>query len=366
MTKARFDEITDKDPALLDFTTELVADRLDSRRPTAYRTIGKYVTTDIIGRGAFSIVYKGEHTGLGMPVAIKMMRHDMAMNTDFLSSFRNEARTIANLDHEHIVKVYDFDGRYRTLFIIMEHVRGNSLKDMISHLRALPPKLAISFLVQICSALDYAHHRGIIHRDINPSNVIVQPNDQLKVLDFGLSCPTGTEDCSNTGTAHYMAPEQIEGLPVDPRSDIYALGAMAYEMVTGRRPFAEYDLKSLFDLHMSHDIPDPAQIVPNLPDELREFILNAGRCDPDERYRDMDQAMAALSPPVNGSVLKSNLPIWKRKMSTVFLMYTEENELALNRLMKQFSVRAQALGVEVKLAGFQTPQRPYPRSLDEP
>ena len=230
MTKTQFDEMTEKDPDLLDFITELVADRLDSRRPTAYRAIGKYVATDIIGRGAFSIVYKGVHKGLIMPVVIKMMRHDMALYPDFLDSFHNEAKAIAGLTHEHIVKVYDFEKRYRTLFIIMEYLKGDSLKEMISHLRSIPAKLTVNYLLQICSALAYAHQHGIVHRDINPSNIIVQPNDQIKILDFGLACPAGTEDFSNTGTAYYMAPEQIDGGPVDQRTDIYALGITAYEI----------------------------------------------------------------------------------------------------------------------------------------
>ena len=187
MTRRQFDEITEKDPELLNFITELVADRLDSRRPTAYRTIGKYVATDIIGRGAFSIVYKGRHEVLGLPVVIKMMRHDLALVPDFIENFKNEAKTIAGLNHPHIVKVYDFDERYRTLFIIMEQVAGYSLKEMIQRLRRLPPMLAADFVYQISSALAYAHHQGIIHRDINPSNVIVQPDDQIKIIDFGLS-----------------------------------------------------------------------------------------------------------------------------------------------------------------------------------
>jgi len=132
LTKDQFNEMTEKDPDLLDFITELVADRLDSRRPTAYRTIGKYVATDIIGRGAFSIVYKGKHKRLNMPVVIKMMRYDMALYPNFMDSFHNEAKTITSLAHNHIVKVYDFEERYRTLFIIMEYLRGDSLKDMIS------------------------------------------------------------------------------------------------------------------------------------------------------------------------------------------------------------------------------------------
>ena len=350
MTRDRFDEMTEKDPALLDFVTELVADRLDSRRPTAYRTIGKYVATDIIGRGAFSIVYKGKHTGLNMPVVIKMMRHDMALYPDFLDSFRNEAKIIAGLAHNHIVRVYDFEERYRTLFIIMEYVRGDSLKNMISHLRAIPPKLTADFLIQICSALAYAHKRGIIHRDINPSNIIVQPDDQIKILDFGLACPIGTEDFSNTGTPHYMAPEQIDAGPVDPRTDIYALGITAYEMVTGRRPFPEDNAKALLDMHLTQDVMDPGHIIPGIPDELRKFILKSARCDPDRRYQDMDQAMAGLRPLAQDSGLPGNgLTIEKKKSASLFLTYTDEIQPALKRLVDEFKADARELGVDVNM-----------------
>ena len=353
LTKAQFDEITEKDPAMLNFITELVADRLNSRRPTAYRTIGKYVATDIIGHGAFSIVYKGEHKDLNMPVVIKMMRHDLALYPEFLNSFRNEAKTIASLNHEHIVKVYDFDERYRTLFIIMEYVQGDSLIDMISHLKALPAKLAVNFLDQICSALEYAHQRGIVHRDINPSNIIIQPNDQLKIFDFGLACPTGTEDFSNTGTAFYMAPEQIEGDPVDPRTDIYALGITVYEMVTGQRPFPENDLKSLLDLHLSHNIPDPARIVPDLPELLRNFIIKAGRRNPAERYQNVAEAIEDLQPLVGEfGLTNKELSMEKRKMASLFLIYKDEHQLALKELMDDFSTKVQNLGIVLKAADF--------------
>ncbi len=350
MTRDRFDEMTEKDPALLDFVTELVADRLDSRRPTAYRTIGKYVATNIIGRGAFSIVYKGRHTGLNMPVVIKMMRHDMALYPDFLDSFRNEAKTIAGLTHDHIVRVHDFEERYRTLFIVMEYLRGDSLKNMICHLRAIPPKLAADYLIQICSALAYAHKRGIIHRDINPSNIMVQPDDQIKILDFGLACSTGTEDFSNTGTPYYMAPEQIDAGPVDPRTDIYALGITAYEMLTGRRPFPEDDAIALLDMHLTQDIMDPGHLVPDIPDELRKFILKAARCDPDRRYQDVGQAMAALRPLAPDNRLPGNGPaIKKKKNSSLFLTYTDKNQQALKRLVDEFKTNARELGVDVKM-----------------
>jgi serine/threonine protein kinase len=285
-----------------------------------------------------------------MPVVIKMMRHDMALYPDFLDSFRNEAKTIAGLTHDHIVRVYDFEERYRTLFIIMEYLRGDSLKNMICHLRAIPPKLTADFLIQICSALAYAHKRGIIHRDINPSNIMVQPDDQIKILDFGLACSIGTEDFSNTGTPYYMAPEQIDAGPVDPRTDIYALGITAYEMITGRRPFPEDNANALLDMHLTQDVMDPGHLVPDIPDELRTFILKSARCDPDRRYQDAGQAMAALQPlaqvnrqPGNGLTSK------KKKNSSLFLTYTDENQQALDRLVDEFKENARELGVDVNM-----------------
>ena len=351
LTKYHFNDSADKAPDLLNFLTELVADRLDSRRPTAYRTIGKYVTTDIIGRGAFSIVYKGIHTGLNMPVVIKMMRHDMALYPDFLESFHNEAKTIASLDHDHIVKVYDYDQRYKTLFIVMEYLKGDSLKDMICRLRIIPPKLAANFLIQICSALAYAHGGGIIHRDINPSNIIVQPNDRVKILDFGLACPPGTEDFSNAGTPYYMAPEQIEGEPVDSRTDIYALGIMAFEMVTGRRPFPEDNVKELFDLHRTRDITDPGEFNPDIPQELQRFILKCARCNPDRRYQNMHQALAVLKPLMpNFRLPDDRLATGKRKRSSISLTYTDKNQQELTRLVEAFKAKARELGVDVDMA----------------
>ena len=353
LKRALFEDISKEDPEVLNFLTEIVADRFDSRRPTAYRTIGKYIATDIIGRGGFSIVYKGVHKSLNMPVAIKMMRHDMLMDPDFLNSFRNEAKTIASLNHENIVKVYDIEERYRTLFIVMEHVVGDSLEEMIKHLKTIPPSLVTDFLAQICTALDYAHGRGIIHRDINPTNIIVQRNDRLKILDFGLACPIGTEDFSNAGTACYMAPEQIQGDPVDPRTDIYSLGISAFEMVTGTKPFPEKDLKFLHSTNFNRKIPDPADIVPDLPKELSRFILKATQPDPEQRYHDTGQAMEDLRPVIKEpGVTENNLSIGKRKMSTFFLIYKDEDQLALNQLMDEFSNKVQKLGIELKVADF--------------
>lgn len=353
LKREAFEDLSARNPGILSFLTEVVADRFDSRRPTAYRSIGKYVCTDIIGRGAFSIVYKGVHKGLNMPVAIKMMRHDMALNPEFLSGFHNEAKTIAGLNHENIVKIYDVEELYRTVFIVMEHVAGNSLKEMISNLKKIPVGLAVHFLSQICAALSYAHGKHIIHRDINPSNMIVKTNDQLKILDFGLSCPVGTEDFGNTGTAFYMAPEQIEGDPVDSRTDIYAMGICAFEMVTGIKPYRHADLNTLLRMHLQGNLPDPAEFNPDIPESLRRFISKAAHRDPRQRYLSAGQALEALRPlRERYQTFYSEQEPEKRKMTGVYFFYSDEHELSLTQLMEDFYARAEALGVEVRVAEF--------------
>ncbi len=297
LSKGQFDDLSERDPEVLDFLTELVADRFDSKRPTADRAIGKYVATDVIGSGGYSIVYKGYHSHLNMPVAIKMMRHNLALSPDFLNTFRNEARTIARFNHESIVKVYDIEERYRTVFIIMELVQGESLKEMIQRLKGIPPSVASNFLVQICSGLCYAHEHNILHQDVNPTNILVQQNDRLKILDFGLACPPGADDRSIfDGTLQYMAPEQIVCKPVDERTDIYSLGVTAYEMITGKLPFLEDGVKALMDMHTKRDIPDPAEAMPFIPKPLRQFIIKACHRDPSRRYKSVDEGMQELLP----------------------------------------------------------------------
>lgn len=351
LKKEQFDNISAEDPDIVSFLTELVSDRFDSRRPIADRSIGKYLATDIIGRGGFSLVYKGEHRGLNMPVAIKMMRHDMAADPDFLSHFRNEAKTIANLNHENIVKVHDIEERYRTVFIIMEFVQGQSLMDMLERLRTIPPRLTADYLYQICSGLDYAHQHGIIHRDINTKNIIVQQDDRLKILDFGLACPVGTEDFSSLGTLTYMAPEQINSDPLDQRTDIYALGITAYEMVVGKRPFPENDIKELTRMHQTMDIPDPGEKVPELPQVLRQFILKCGRCDPDRRYQDITEAREAIRPLIHEPFkMAKKKTVEAPKETTILMRFDDDRQSEFRQLLEEFSARARELGGELKIA----------------
>jgi len=350
LNRAVFDEISKNHPDLLNFMTELVTERLDSNKKTADKVIGKYVATDIIGRGGYSIVYKGIHVELNMSAAIKMLKHNLATDADFLANFRNEAKTVASLNHENIIKVYDIEELYRTIFMIVEHLEGENMDDLLQRTRRITVPRAVDFLMQICSGLSYAHERGIIHQDIKPANIYIQPGDRLKILDFGLACPKGAENTDIEGTPFYMAPEQIEAETVDQRTDIYALGITAYEMVTGKRPFPEDDLIALEEMHLNEDIPDPGDIVSDLPVGLRRFILKACRRDPRERYQDVNEALEALRPLAKelGLTSKHDISLEKPKMSTLFLFYKDEQKLALNQLMEEFNAKAKELGVVLK------------------
>ncbi|MFO8082870.1 MAG: protein kinase [Desulfobacterales bacterium] len=295
LDKRRFEDLAADYQELKIFLTNLMTNWINSRTITAPRKIGKYVITDIIGSGAYSIVYKGFHQVLNMPVAIKMMKHDLAMDPDFLSNFHEEARTIARFNCENIVNIHDIEERYQTVFIIMEYLEGRSLRSELNSLQRLAFSQVVSYLLQICRGLHYAHQRGIVHQDVKPDNIFILPNGKIKILDFGLACRCGT-DGRFCGTPVYMSPEQIECMQIDERTDIYSLGIMAYELVTGCRPYPEDDIHRVMDLHVESDIPDPAEAVPELPEGLRWFILKACARDLNRRYREIPEIFGDLKP----------------------------------------------------------------------
>lgn len=348
LSRRRFEDLAASYPDLRDFLTELVTRRLESWRVTADRTIGKYVIKRRIGKGGWSIVYEGVHSSLDMPVVIKMLKHDMAMNPLFLDIFRREANVIARFSHNNIVRVYDIEERFRTVFIIMEKLDGYPLDELLAKAGRLPFSKVADFLLQTCEGLAYAHELGIVHRDIKPANLFIQSDGQLKILDFGLACPPGTEDLSIAGTPHYAPPEQIEGDPADARSDIYSLGITAYELVTGARPFPEDDLARLMDLHSEHDIPDPAERIADIPEVLRAFILGCGRRDPARRFQTASEAGKALKPLLSGKPRRRR----SKEMLSLHLFYDEEQRHALNTLLDEFGGKARMLGIDLKTAVF--------------
>jgi len=353
ITKAQFDALCEKCRDVRNFLTELATHRLSSENVTADLCVGKYVINEIIGRGGWSIVYGGRHRDLNMPVAIKMLKHDMATDPDFSDKFRHEARTIAHFNHENIVKVYDIEELYRTIFIIMEYLEGMSLDNILERMGRLPLTRTLDILLQVCAGLNYAHQEGILHQDIKPANIFVQPNDRVKIVDFGLACTPGDVDCSLRGTIFYGSPEQIEGDFVDERADVYSLGITAFEIITGQRPFPEDDINEMINLRLNEDIPDPRTFIPDLPDELYKFIMCATQRDPAARYESVSQALHDLGSLAEKMGVKRQPQLREeQKMMSLFLFYQDHYELALKRLVEKFSHEVNELGAELRAAEF--------------
>jgi CRP-like cAMP-binding protein len=353
LTRANFDALCVEYPGLRGFLTELATDRFSTERVTAERTIGKYVIQERLGCGGWSIVYKGIHGSLNMPVAIKMLKHTMAMNPEFIEKFKKEAQTIAALNHPNIVRIYDIEERYRTIFIVMEHLEGMPLDHVLQTVPRLPLPRVLDILIQICRGLAHAHEKGIIHQDIKSANIFIQPDDRARIVDFGLSYPPGTVDFTLPETVCCMAPEQIEGKGVDERTDIYSLGIMAYEMVAGQRPYPEDDISKVLDLHVHEDVPDPRRVVPDLPEELCHFIRRATERDPAARYKNAGEALRDLQP------LAERMGVGRaphlgeqRKNMILSLFYKEEHQLTLNRLVEELSRELEKIGAVLRAADF--------------
>ncbi|MDT8377956.1 MAG: protein kinase [Desulfotignum sp.] len=293
--KQDFDRIPEQDPDLFAFLTELVADRFDRNGPIAERRIGPYLITEIIGKGGYSIVYKAIHRDLETPVAVKMLRHHLSMNKEFKDSFKNEARIIADLDHPHILKVHDITSRYKTVFIACEYLTGHSLEERIARQHRIPSNLTRTYLEQLLSAMAYAGKKGLVHRDINPANIMVSEDHQIKLIDFGLACPVGTDDFFMGGNLHYLAPEVFDGDPADFRSDLFSLGITVFHMVTGRLPWDAVDSAEIMKQIRHQSLPDPEKQVKNLPGSLRQFILKACEKDPNRRFQTPEEARQWLA-----------------------------------------------------------------------
>jgi serine/threonine protein kinase len=336
MSRNKFNLLSKKYPDLRDFLSDVVTHRLCNSKVTADKKIGKYIINEMIDQGGFGIVYKGIHERLNMPVAIKMLKHSNAMDPDFLEIFRNEAKTIAKLNHPHIIRIYDIEELYKTIFIITEYLEGGSLKNILRNTPRLSLPQILGITIQVCSGLEYAHEQGIIHQDINPNNIFIQSDGQAKIIDFGLACRAGDLDCNFLfpGTVFYIAPEQINGDPVDERTDIYSLGITVYEMITGQRPFPEDGSRNIINLHLNEDITTLGIKFKKLPEELKGFFMKTIRKDPADRYRNISEILSDLIPLGELFGIKAQpRQLSRNKMIGMFLMYPEEYQVEFERFI---------------------------------
>jgi serine/threonine protein kinase len=262
------------------------------------RTIGKYLVERVLGRGTSGTVYLARDPGLDRPVAVKTLTPATVDAPELGTGFLREAEAAGRLRHPNIVTVYDVGEDSGQPYIAMEYVEGVDLEQLIHGGEPHPVEWTLDVLRQICEGLACAHRNGIVHGDVKPANIRVTPAGEVKIMDFGLArlpSSAATESGRLLGTVQYMAPEQVEGAPVDHRADIFSLGAIAYEMVARRKPFPGDSLAAVM-LQILHGAPDPAALPATAYSPgLERIILKALAHDRSERYQSLEALHADLA-----------------------------------------------------------------------
>ncbi|MDQ3590462.1 MAG: protein kinase, partial [Actinomycetota bacterium] len=274
----------------------------------------RYTLLEVLGDGGMARVYLARDNVLDREVALKVLRDQYGYDEALVERFRREARNAASLNHPNIVQVYDQgrddDGTY---YIAMEYVPGGTLKDLMAKEGPLAPKEAAGIASRVAVALEVAHGRGIVHRDIKPQNVLLSASGEPKVADFGIaraaSSKTMTETNLILGTAAYMSPEQVKGEPVGPASDLYSLGVVLYEMLTGRRPYEAEDPIATAMKHINDPAPHPREANPAVPEDVDALVVRLLAKAPEDRYasaaelaEDLRRVRDGLPPPAVGLV----------------------------------------------------------------
>lgn len=254
----------------------------------------RYQLLEPLGKGGMAVVYRARDLMLERLVAIKLLRKDYSSDPDFQDRFRQEAKAAANLSHPNIVTMHDFGLDNKQLFLVMEYVPGTDMKTLIKQRGRFSPEEALPLLIQACAGIGYAHRAGLVHCDVKPQNMLVTPDMRLKVADFGIARALATihpEEQSEViwGSPQYFAPEQASGSAPSPASDVYSLGIIMYEMLTGSLPFQATTASALAQLHVEREPPLLSEMIPDVSPTLEQILKKVLSKEPSQRYRTADQ-----------------------------------------------------------------------------
>jgi len=264
----------------------------------------RYRIEDLLGQGGMAQVYRGTDTVLGRTVAIKVLSPQYARDDAFVTRFRREAQAAAKLNHPGVVSVYDTGSDDSVHYIVMEYVAGRTLAEVLSSEGRLSPERSAEVAAQVAGALSFAHAAGLVHRDIKPGNIMLTPSGEVKVMDFGIARALSSESLTQTatvlGTASYLSPEQAQGSPVDARSDLYSLGVVLYEMLTGQPPFAGDSPVAVAYKHVREDPVLPTDLVPEVGEDLQAVVMKAMAKNPANRYSSAEEMKQDLERVLHG------------------------------------------------------------------
>lgn len=255
---------------------------------------GRYRLVAQQGSGGMAVIYKATDQLLGRTVAVKVLRPSLTSDPPFVSRFRNEARSVANLSHPNIVTVHDVGNDGQTHFMVMEYVEGQDLKKIIRTEGLLSIDRTLDLVIQICAGIGFAHRAGIVHADVKPQNILITKDFRVKVTDFGIAqALTDTQPNQRQdvvwGSPHYFAPEQARGEKPTPASDVYAIGIVMFEMLTGRLPYTGSSQQELAMAHLREAVPKVVDLNPSIPENLSKIVYKVMAKDPAQRYRMADQ-----------------------------------------------------------------------------